>query len=141
MLQILCLIHFGLALVLLGFGGRMMGVITPIILFAGTMTLQYQCLMFYIFYSIMEFITHLEPVGLAFQNYLKLGRRPSSKLLPFAAMLCFLVIAIRYVYLAYKEFKIAYFDSIGMSFSDDVSESGGEADNQSFYDYNGASEL
>ena len=38
-LQILSLIHFTLALVLLFFGGRLMSVLTPLILFAGAMSL------------------------------------------------------------------------------------------------------
>ena len=61
-------------------------------------------------------------------------------------MLIFLCFSIRYVFIAYKHFKIAYFDSIGLSFSDTGAsssdpESSQNHESSSFYDYNGATEL
>ena len=64
-----------------------------------------------------------------------LNAKPSSHVIPFGAMIGFLVFAIWQVFMAYKEFKIANFDSLGMSFPSS------QSNNESFYDYNGVSEL
>ena len=75
-LQILSAVHFALVLLLLFFGGRLMALFSPIFLFAGSYTLQYQCLMFYILFSAMDIVAYIEPVGLSVQNYIKLGSPP-----------------------------------------------------------------
>ena len=115
-LQILSLIHFTLALVLLFFGGRLMSVVTPLILFAGAMTLQYPCLMFYMLYGLFDIIITLEPVGLALQQMTTTGSSPSISMLPFLLMLCFLAASIHYVFGAYKVFKVCDFEAKGISF-------------------------
>ena len=66
-LQILSFIHFVLALIMMVYGGNFFSVMTPLILCCATCSYQYCCLMFYIFYAMIDFFMYLNPVGLACQ--------------------------------------------------------------------------
>ena len=63
-LQIVGLIHFGLALTLLIMGsGGIMDVCLPLFLCCATCSYNYCCIVIYIFYAIFQFFFELEPVG------------------------------------------------------------------------------
>ena len=70
-LQILCCIHFMLAIYLMITGvGGLMSIITPLILCCAAQKYSYCCIMFYIFYCLMDLIQDADPVGLLLQIYI-----------------------------------------------------------------------
>merc|ERR1711865_878306 len=71
-LQIVSLVHFTLALIVMfTIGGSFTMLITPLILCCATCSYQYFCLMFYIFYALIDFIGFIEPCGLLIQNAIR----------------------------------------------------------------------
>ena len=105
-LLILSLIHFTAALILLFYGGSMFSVITPIMLCCAAQSMQYYCLMFYIFYSMIDTLTYFTPCGLALQQTAYGYSVPAAGLIAvFFLMFCFLCFAIWYAFQCYREFK------------------------------------
>ena len=115
-LQFISMIHFILAVVLMLYGGNFFSIMTPLILCCATCQYQYFCLMFYIFYSIIDFIMTIEPCGNTLQNMIT--GNPSiydtAYLIPRFIMLVFLPIAIRFAFVTYKEYKALQFEAMGM---------------------------
>ena len=118
-LQIISLIHFTLVLIIMftvgggGFGSFTM-LITPLILCCATCSYQYFCLMFYIFYAIIDFIGFIEPCGLLIQLALRSNMSASWSMttyVPLYIMLIFLPIAIRFAFLTYREYKALQFEA------------------------------
>ena len=66
-LQILSLVHFTLAILVMtmGKGGSFFSLMTPLILCCATCSYQYCCLMFYMFYALIDLFGYIDPVGLA----------------------------------------------------------------------------
>ena len=106
-LQIVCLIHFIVAVIYLMNGGSFTSLITPLILCCATCQYQYNCLMFYMFYAIIDFIFCIEPCGISLQwaIYGMESKYAPGTVISCLVMLVFLPIAIYFAFQAYKEWK------------------------------------
>ena len=109
-LQLVGLCHIMLALAILFNNGpnSLQMIMTAAILFCASMSLNYCCLLIYILYTMVDFVTIIDPIGRMVQNNIQsrgTGWQNSALTWLYVACLIFEPIAIYYAFLGYREFK------------------------------------
>ena len=82
--------------------------LTVALLFCAAYSMNFCCLIFYIFYTLVDFFNNLDPIGLLIQNSI-LGQANSFTLTPLmfvlVSFMIFELVAVYLAFLAYREFK------------------------------------